>query len=183
MRLLTAAMLASILLLGACTVPSAPDDTARLETSAGERAPGPATGQAATGLGAPRVDPDAPAQPGPVPAPAPGPGATVPEPARPVPPMSDPLPPEPAPERDPSSAASVEAPDRSCRTTADCAVKNVGSCCGAVPACVNANARTNPDAVQAQCAREGRSGICGFKPVESCECVRGTCTDKVAMFE
>ncbi|WP_370451311.1 hypothetical protein [Lysobacter sp. N42] len=92
--------------------------------------------------------------------------------------MSDPLPPE----RLPDAAAALS-PDRSCRTDADCVVKNVGNCCGAMPACVNKDARTDPAAVQAECARKGMSSICGFKPVESCECVAGTCTDRIAAFE
>lgn len=68
-------------------------------------------------------------------------------------------------------------PDRSCKTDADCVVKDVGNCCGAMPACVNKDARTDPAAVQAQCARQGMSSVCGFKEVTSCSCVAGTCQD------
>jgi hypothetical protein len=88
--------------------------------------------------------------------------------------MSDPLPPEPVPAQ---GSANPSSPDRSCRTSADCVVKNVGSCCGAMPACVNVDARTDPAAVQAQCARQGMSSVCGFKEVTSCSCVAGTCQD------
>lgn len=34
--------------------------------------------------------------------------------------------------------------DRSCRSDADCTVKNVGNCCGAYPACVNVTSPTDP---------------------------------------
>ena len=87
--------------------------------------------------------------------------------------MSDPLPPEEV--REPAAPAAL---DRSCRTSADCVVKNVGNCCGAMPACVNKGARPDPAAVQAQCARQGMSSICGFKEVTGCSCVAGTCQDE-----
>lgn len=96
----------------------------------------------------------------------------VPPPARgrkPPPQMSDPLPPE-------QLRQAVQL-DRSCRTDADCTVKNVGNCCGAYPACVNRNSPTDPAAVQAQCQREGRSSVCGFKEVSGCQCVQGQCQD------
>ncbi|GAB1597099.1 hypothetical protein [Lysobacter claricitrinus] len=65
----------------------------------------------------------------------------------------------------------------SCATDSDCAVKNVGSCCGAMPACVNRNSPVDPAAVQAECARQGMSSTCGFKDIQSCSCVAGTCRD------
>ena len=45
--------------------------------------------------------------------------------------------------------------DYACKTSADCAVKNVGNCCGAMPACVNKNSPTDPQGVRAQCAASG----------------------------
>lgn len=89
-----------------------------------------------------------------------------------APPMSDPLPPERLSESPAGDPASVS---RSCRTNADCAVKNVGNCCGYMPACVNVNAQPDPQAVQAQCAKQGMSSVCGFQDISSCECVKGTC--------
>lgn len=163
--------------LAACTMPGAPDDATRLETGAGERANAgdarEASDPARENGGAPAASTEPPAQ---VP-PAQGakPGAASPEPSATddaPPPMSDPLPAEAAP-----GPASALAPNRSCRTSADCVVKNVGSCCGAMPACVNANAKTDPAAVQAQCARQGMSSVCGFKEITSCSCVAGTCQD------
>ena len=65
--------------------------------------------------------------------------------------------------------------NRSCRTDADCTVKNVGNCCGYYPACVNVDAQTNPDAVQAQCAKSGMASVCGFPEISGCQCVKGQC--------
>lgn len=67
--------------------------------------------------------------------------------------------------------------DYSCKTDADCAVKDVGNCCGYYPACVNTNSATFPDKVKADCAREGRMAVCGFREVRGCECVEGRCED------
>jgi hypothetical protein len=96
-----------------------------------------------------------------------------------APPMSDPLPPQQVPEtaaeNRPASTDAVAALDRSCRTAADCAVKNVGNCCGYMPACVNTNAKPDPDAVQAQCAKQGMASVCGFQEIRSCQCVQGKC--------
>lgn len=65
--------------------------------------------------------------------------------------------------------------DTSCKVDADCAVKDVGSCCGAYPACVNAASPTFPAQVKAECAKGGMSSVCGFPVVEGCECVEGRC--------
>lgn len=70
-----------------------------------------------------------------------------------------------------------EAPtiDYSCKADSDCAVKNVGNCCGAMPACVNKDSPVDPAAVQSQCAKDGRAGVCGFREIESCSCNSGRC--------
>ena len=92
--------------------------------------------------------------------------------------------PEPAPkERHAEPAQAPVKVDFSCRTDADCAVKNVGNCCGAKPACVNADSPTDPEGVKAECARKGMMSMCGFKPVEGCQCVQGQCKDKIAEVE
>ena len=65
--------------------------------------------------------------------------------------------------------------DRSCRVDSDCAIKDVGSCCGYSPACVNTAARPDPKAVQAACAESGMAGVCGFREIEACACVSNTC--------
>lgn len=76
------------------------------------------------------------------------------------------------------SSAEIDAPgeiDYSCRADDDCAIKNVGSCCGYYPACVNVDSPTFPEQVQADCAATGRSGVCGFPSLSGCKCVEGRC--------
>lgn len=75
----------------------------------------------------------------------------------------------------PAREAGAVTVDYGCKTSADCAVKNVGNCCGAMPACVNKNSPTDPQGVQAQCAASGRMGVCGFADVTACQCVSGRC--------
>ena len=65
--------------------------------------------------------------------------------------------------------------DYSCRTSADCAVKNVGNCCGYFPACVSKDAKVDPDAVRAECERTGMSSVCGFQDIQACACEQGQC--------
>jgi hypothetical protein len=86
---------------------------------------------------------------------------------KPPPRMSRPLPP----------TRVVEAPriDNSCKSDTDCTVKNVGNCCGEMPACVNKDTPVDPAAVQSQCARDGRMGVCGFRPISACRCNAGAC--------
>jgi hypothetical protein len=85
----------------------------------------------------------------------------------PAPPTSTPYPP-----RQVSQPVTV---DYSCRNDSDCAVKDVGNCCGTMPACVNKDSPTDPQAVRAQCAASGQMGICGFQEISSCQCVSGRC--------
>lgn len=70
---------------------------------------------------------------------------------------------------------SPDEPGRSCGTDSDCAVKDVGNCCGAYPMCVNKGTKTDPAAVRAQCAKDGMASICGFQEVSGCQCVKGRC--------
>jgi hypothetical protein len=81
--------------------------------------------------------------------------------------MSDPLPPREVP--------SPVALDYACSVDSDCAVKNVGNCCGAFPACVNRNSPTDPAAVKAECARRGEMSSCGFRELNQCDCRQGRC--------
>ncbi len=104
---------------------------------------------------------------------------------QPAPPMNDPLPPVRAPEREDQLSPRTPAPvtpagtavkiNTSCTRDADCAVKNVGNCCGYYPACVNVNSPTDPAGVQAQCARTGEMSVCGFPSISACQCVAGQC--------
>lgn len=105
-------------------------------------------------------------------APSASPQATAAPALPPAPPMSDPLPPE-----------EVRAPvtiDQSCRVAADCAVKNVGNCCGAMPACVNKDSPTDAAAVQAECARKGMASVCGFVEIRACSCIANRCVAEQA---
>ncbi|MCL1552342.1 hypothetical protein [Xanthomonas nasturtii] len=87
-----------------------------------------------------------------------------------------------------SSAAPASSPAPSkpvtvtttCRTDADCTVKNVGNCCGAFPACVNVNSATDPKGVLAQCQASGMMSVCGFREISACQCVAGQCAAKDA---
>lgn len=131
------------------------------------------------GCTAPSATPEAPAAPeAPVtaePAPAQPAQPATPEPATP------PVVAEPAPGSLPAAspiAGSPLNPGRACKTDADCAVKNVGNCCGAFPMCVNKDAKTDPAAVQAQCAKDGMASVCGFKEISGCQCVQGQCQDQ-----
>lgn len=149
--LLVSACLGALLAAG-CTVSApgtaAPDASRDAASEAAANAPAPA--------------------PDPVPTPTPAPDQLIAEPVpTAAPPMSDPLPPE----RMPSPVAI----DYSCRADADCAVKNVGNCCGMLPACVNKDSRTDPAAVQAECARSGLSSVCGFVDIQACSCVSNRC--------
>lgn len=93
-----------------------------------------------------------------------------------APPMSDPQPATPMPTQPARPAVSgVPDLDRSCRVDSDCAVKDVGSCCGYSPSCVNTAAQPDPKAVQAACADAGMAGVCGFREIEACACVSNTC--------
>lgn len=65
--------------------------------------------------------------------------------------------------------------DYSCTTDADCAVKDVGNCCGYYPACVNTNSPTFPEQVKAECAQNDMQSVCGFRDIEGCACVEGRC--------
>jgi hypothetical protein len=65
--------------------------------------------------------------------------------------------------------------DYSCRTDADCAVKNVGNCCGYYPACVNVDSPTFPEQVKADCAKNDMMAVCGFADIAGCQCIEGRC--------
>lgn len=73
--------------------------------------------------------------------------------------------------------------DLSCKTDADCTVKNVGNCCGAYPACVNTDSPADPKAVQAQCAREGKLLACRFRQIDACKCAKGSCLALIRAIE
>jgi hypothetical protein len=89
--------------------------------------------------------------------------------------------PSPADSHTPAAVLDGKAADPfACATDDDCAIKDVGSCCGARPACVRQDAKVFPEDVKARCAREGRVGICGFTAIEGCQCNAGRCAPIVA---
>ena len=65
--------------------------------------------------------------------------------------------------------------DYACGVDADCEVKDVGNCCGRLPACVNRAARPDPAAVQRECGRTGSASICGFQELSGCRCEARRC--------
>ncbi|PWF20184.1 hypothetical protein TP38_02365 [Xanthomonas citri pv. citri] len=73
----------------------------------------------------------------------------------------------------PAAGKAVIVTTTTCRTDADCTVKNVGNCCGAFPACVNVNSATDPKGVLAQCQAGGMMSVCGFREISACQCVAG----------
>jgi hypothetical protein len=74
--------------------------------------------------------------------------------------------------------AAADDVDYTCKVDADCAVKDVGNCCGRYPACVNRESPTFPDRVKAECAKKGEMGICGFPEIKGCACVEGRCASR-----
>lgn len=76
---------------------------------------------------------------------------------------------------EPARETAVGSVDFSCTTDADCAIKDVGNCCGAYPACVNVASPTFPEQVKAQCEAEGLSSVCGYPSIHRCQCLEGRC--------
>ncbi len=102
-------------------------------------------------------------------------GCTAPATAKDTPPSGFPTNPLDQPVKPRPIGADPSIVNRSCKTDADCTVKDVGNCCGYYPACVNINAKTDPKAVQAQCAKSGMASVCGFPEISDCKCVKGQC--------
>lgn len=71
--------------------------------------------------------------------------------------------------------AAIGVVDTTCKTDADCVVKDVGNCCGYYPQCVNTASPTFAEQVKAQCAKDGMAGVCGFPSIAGCSCVAGKC--------
>jgi hypothetical protein len=128
------------------------------------------------GCTAPSPSPETPGTPATPNAPE-APAAPAPTAPAPAPPASPATPPaiEPAPQTAPAIGANPAEPGRACSTDSDCAVKDVGNCCGYFPMCVNKDAKTDPAAVAAQCAKDGMGSVCGFQEVKGCQCVQGRC--------
>jgi hypothetical protein len=57
-----------------------------------------------------------------------------------------------------------------CSVDLDCAIRDVGSCCGYYPRCANVNA-----VFAAPACPPGQAGVCGFPAIDHCECRSGRC--------
>jgi hypothetical protein len=71
--------------------------------------------------------------------------------------------------------STVKSVTTNCEQDRDCAIKNVGNCCGEYPACVNSSSRPDPAAVMAACVKEGRMSTCGYPMIASCICKNKQC--------
>jgi hypothetical protein len=73
-----------------------------------------------------------------------------------------------------SAVPTIEEPretiDYSCEQASDCAVKDVGNCCGYFPRCVNIDSPTP----RPECS-DDVGGVCGWPDISHCECVENTC--------
>ncbi len=96
--------------------------------------------------------------------------------SRPAPRMSTPMPPQVLPAQASSSLAVTI--DYACHIDRDCAIKNVGSCCGAKPECVNKDSPADPAGVRAQCAKEHRVSSCAIRNLTQCGCEQHHCVPK-----
>jgi hypothetical protein len=95
---------------------------------------------------------------------------------RPAPRMSTPMPPQVLP-AEASSTLAVTI-DYACHIDSDCAIKDVGSCCGAKPECVNKDSPADPAGVRAQCAKEHRISSCAIRNLTQCGCEQHHCVPK-----
>lgn len=79
---------------------------------------------------------------------------------------------EPATTPEPSGPSPLPADgiDYACSADADCEVKNLGSCCGYNPRCMNARSQPVPE----QCG-SGMMGTCGFPEITHCACTESRC--------
>ncbi len=64
-----------------------------------------------------------------------------------------------------------------CAQDSDCVVKDVHNCCGYYPACVNASAVIDIQAVERRCAKDNAAGVCGFPEISGCACQNGSCVN------
>ena len=63
----------------------------------------------------------------------------------------------------------------SCNTDSDCVIKDVHSCCGYFPRCVNKDYIPDIESVRRGCQKKGLASICGFSEITNCKCVENTC--------
>ena len=90
--------------------------------------------------------------------------------------MSTPMPPQVLPPQ--ASSSDAVTIDYACHVDSDCAIKDVGSCCGAKPACVNKDSPADPAGVRAQCAKEHLISSCAIRSITQCGCEQHHCVPK-----
>ena len=150
------------------TTPEAANPETSTSPNAADEAVGPP--ESATPMAA---SPRSPAAPEPARPRAPGIAVGEPDPTHPAPISTDA---HPHVQRDSGAVTGKSSSGADCQTDSDCAIKDVGSCCGYRPQCVNKNTPTFPEQVRARCGHEGRVGICGFPAITGCQCVAGKCS-------
>ena len=62
-----------------------------------------------------------------------------------------------------------------CKNDSECVVKDVHSCCGYYPRCVNINYEPDIKSVISECMKKGVVSVCGFPEVTNCECRENKC--------
>ena len=62
-----------------------------------------------------------------------------------------------------------------CKSNSDCEIKNIGSCCGYYPSCVNKNFSPDLDAVRKECKEMWFVSVCWHEVIDRCRCVNNTC--------
>ncbi|HPF72739.1 MAG: hypothetical protein H7A20_03405 [Rhodanobacteraceae bacterium] len=75
----------------------------------------------------------------------------------------------------PAADPGIDHVDYHCESDEQCVIKDIGSCCGYRPACVNIDSPTDPAGVKAACERDGTMSICGFPAINACQCVANRC--------
>ncbi|MDD5194039.1 MAG: hypothetical protein PHF67_05675 [Candidatus Nanoarchaeia archaeon] len=65
--------------------------------------------------------------------------------------------------------------DYSCERALDCEIKDIHSCCGYYPKCVNKNSIANATLVSELCSSVSNTGYCGYKNIQSCKCENKKC--------
>lgn len=65
--------------------------------------------------------------------------------------------------------------DYTCERALDCEIKDVHSCCGYYPKCVNKNTIANATLVEDLCGQSSFTGYCGYIDIKSCKCENKKC--------
>eukprot|EP00588_Corethron_pennatum_P017796 CAMPEP_0194304368 /NCGR_PEP_ID=MMETSP0171-20130528/2139_1 /TAXON_ID=218684 /ORGANISM="Corethron pennatum, Strain L29A3" /LENGTH=152 /DNA_ID=CAMNT_0039055629 /DNA_START=87 /DNA_END=545 /DNA_ORIENTATION=+ len=66
---------------------------------------------------------------------------------------------------------------RNCTTHDDCAIRDIGNCCGYYPGCVSIAFCPDIERVKTLCKEQGMASVCGWSTIDACACREGQCTD------